>query len=330
MEIDTSNMRQVILDFPKQLGEGLALAKNANISGEFKNITVCGMGGSALPAEILIDLQVTKIPVFIHRDYDLPPQPGKHSLVICISYSGNTEETVSSLQAAISKNMHVVTIATGGTLEALAKKHNLPFVKIHAVIQSRSATGCLFGALVRILENTETVGAISPEIPALASFLEEKTAVLEIQGKDLAKKITHKIPVVYAAEHIKSVAQLWKIKFNENSKIPAFFNVLPELNHNEMVGFTNRELAKHLVVITLQNNYDHLRIQKRQHLTAQVIKERGAGHEFIALPEGKNALETIFASLLLGDWTSYYLALEQGIDPSPVEIVEQFKKDLVK
>src|SRR3989338_6004337 len=127
MNYDTSNMKQVIKDSPQQLVKGLALAEDIRKEGQFKNIIVCGMGGSALPADILKSLD---IPLHIHKDYGLPSLASKQSLIICISYSGNTEETVSALEAAIAQNLSIIGIASGGIIEKLCTKNNLPLVKI--------------------------------------------------------------------------------------------------------------------------------------------------------------------------------------------------------
>ncbi len=333
--IDKSNMRKIILNFPNQFKRGQKRAGSIEIKGEFDNIIICGMGGSALPANILIsylrDLilksKLSPLPVYIHRSYNLPPQTTEKSLVISISYSGNTEETISALKAAVEKKLKTVAITTNGKIEKICQKNNIPLVKIPSGIQPRSATGYLFSALIKILEKTEILeGNESKQLLELGKKLEKTN--LENQGKKIAGRLKGKIPLIYASNRLKSLARIWKIKFNENSKIPSFYNYFPELNHNEMVGFEDIEKSKNFHIIILRDKERDLpRIQKRMELFAGLVKEKKVEVEFIDIKKGA-LLYKIFSTLILGDWISYYLALQRGIDPAPVKIVEQFKKKL--
>ena len=151
---DKFNLRQVILDSPKQLLVGLELANLIRVKGDFSNIIVCGMGGSAWPTHLLVNLDKTKVPIFIHKDYGLSAKANEDSLVICISYSGNTEETVSALEGAIKKGVKTIGMATGGQIEELCKKNNLPFVKFPTGVQPRYATGYIFSSLGEIATTT--------------------------------------------------------------------------------------------------------------------------------------------------------------------------------
>jgi len=324
--LDPSNMHQVIADSAHQLTFGLALAEKIHLPETYTNLVICGMGGSVLPAEILAALHKTKVPVTIHRDYNLAPAADRQSLVICISYSGNTEETLSALQEAIEQKLTIVGISSGGQLEKICQEQHLPFVKIPSGIQPREATGYLFAALAAILANANLIDDLSADIAAVSQQLYAANGAIEQEGKKLAKKIASKIPVIYSSSPLAAVAQLWKIKFNENSKIPAFWNYFPELNHNEMVGYTGfgDVLAKYFCVIMLKDSEDHPRNIKRMDLTANIIKDDHIQVETVLFQEGP-LLYKIFSSLLLASWTSYYAAIEQGIDPAPVAIVEQFK-----
>lgn len=334
VKIDKSNMRKVILDFPKQFEEVLELAKDIKVESKFENIIICGMGGSALPADILItwlnhlisESSTSLPPIYIHRDYNLPPRAGKKSLIICISYSGNTEETISALKEAIGKKLKVAAIASGGKIEDLCKKYNISFIKIPSGIQPRSAIGYQFISLVKILSNSKVIKDASKEILELAKKLKKLNQ--EKRGKEIAKKLVNKIPLVYASNKFKCLARIWKIKFNENSKIPAFYDYFPELNHNEMVGFAQinkKDSAFHIII--LRDRDDYFKNLKRMKLFANLIKSKGIEVDFIDIAKG-DLLFKIFSTLLLGDWISYYLALEYKINPTPVKIVEEFKKKL--
>ncbi len=324
--IDKSNMGSVITDSTEQLKKGLDLAKNVKVNGDIKNVIICGIGGSALPADILQSVVKTLVPTYIQRSYNLPPVASEQSLVICISYSGNTEETLSVLREAISKKLAIVGICAGGQMEKLCSQNNIPLVKIPSGIQPRCATGYIFSALAKILANHNLIENISGDIIKTSDRLASINSLLQKEGKKLSKKIVNKIPIVYSSDTFKAVAMIWKIKFNENAKIPAFYNYFPELNHNEMVGYTGLKKlgAKNFQVLILQDLQDHQRILKRIKLTADIIKRAGTKVEIINMKEGSRLFK-VFSTLLLGDWVSYYTALENNTDPTPVKMVEEFK-----
>jgi len=327
--LDKSNMRQIIIDSANQLKTGLELAKGIKTEGSFKNIIICGVGGSALPANVLNAVAKPNIPVFSHRDYGLPFFADKNSLIICISYSGNTEETISALKEATTKNLKIIGFASGGKIENLCKEGNIPLVKIPAGIQPRCATGYIASSLIGVLENSGIIEDMSADFSETSKKLTEIILPMEKEGKKLAKKLNKKIPIIYASNSFKAVARIWKIKFNENSKTPAFHNYFPELNHNEMVGFS--ELLKnnkyHFIIIKDKN--DNPRNLKRMDLFASLLKKKGSKIDFVETKDG-SMLFKVFSTLLLGDWVSYYLALQCKIDPTPVKMVEEFKKLMEK
>lgn len=318
-------MQQVILDFPKQLKIGLERAKNAKVDDSFDSIVICGVGGSALPGSLLLDyIDNLKIPVYIHRNYGLPSQTSQKSLIVCVSFSGNTEETISSYEQALKMGLKPIAITTGGKLKEMAENHNLPSAIVpNDCLQPRMGVGYQFSALLAVLANCGVIEDKSKEILQTSESL--NPAAIEEKGKELAKKLVDKIPIVYGSNEFKSVARIFKIKFNENSKIMAFWNYFPELNHNEMVGLTNLKGKFHFII--LKDPDGHERNIKRMELFSQLAEEYGAEAETIEM-QGRNKLEKIFNTLILGDFASYYLALEYRIDPMPVKIVEEFKKRL--
>lgn len=323
-------MREIILNFPKQFEIGIKAAENIKIEGSFDNIVICGVGGSALPGTLLLDIADISIPVFTHRDYGLPKIASEKSLIICVSFSGNTEETLSSYQEAIEKNYRPIAICTGGKLQELANQNNLPAAIVpNDCLQPRFGVGYQVSALIKITDNCGITNNLSQKILEMAKNLNPES--FETQGKVLGEKLSNRVPVVYSSNQYKSVARTWKIKFNENSKVMAFWNYFPELNHNEMVGFSKVQSAKFKVqsyfVIILRDNEDNPKILKRMEITAGLIKESGSLVDFVEL-QGQTKMEKIFNALLLGDWVSYYLALAYGQNPVPVEIVEKFKKQL--
>ena len=329
---NTSDMRQIILDFPTQFKVGVEAVKDIKIHGKFKAVIICAMGGSALGGEILktwLEDHKTRVPLIINRNYSLPKFVDKEYLVLFISYSGNTEEVLSAFKEAQRKKLKIAAITSGGKLAKACKKKNVPLVLFPKNYPPRTTLGFQFGSLVKLLFKARIIKNKEKAILSLEKELSSKK--LEAQGKRLAKKLKNKIPLIYASDKIKEIARIWKIKFNENSKVPSFHNYLPELNHNEMVGFSRIEKQKigKFHALILRDAKDNPKILKRMKLTAEILRGKKIKVDFIKM-EGKNTLSKIFSSLILSDWASYYLALENKIDPIPVELVEKFKKKMKK
>lgn len=294
-----------------------------------KKIIIAGMGGSALAAGLLktwkpdLDLRV-------HKDYGLPliPDPEKpETLVIASSYSGNTEETFDAYQQAGAQGIARVVLAIGGKLLETAKKDGIPYIQLpNTGIQPRSALGFSFKAHLKFLGLTNAL----KEISALAK--EFDPSAFEDDGKNLADELRGCVPVIYSSARNESIAYNWKIKFNETGKIPAFYNVLPELNHNEMTGFDVKETSRHLsekfFFIFLRDHTDHPRIQKRMTILEGLYNDRGLPVRVIDL-EGVHPFYKIFSSLVLADWAAVYTAEQYGLESEQVPMVEEFKKLVV-
>lgn len=338
-KIDISNFRQFILDVPSQFKVGIDLAKNLKIKKNFTSVTISGMGGSALWANLLraycnsifkTHPDYNPVPIFINRYYSLPPEAYDDSLNLIASYSGNTEETISSLEEAQSLNLNWIGISSGGKIEDLCKKYNASHIKLpmpYPNYQPRMGTGYFFGAMIQLLIDQNLIPNVTNELLLLAAKLNEDMKDMEKRGKELARKLVGKTPVVYSSPKYKPVAMVWKIKTNENAKTPCFWNFFPEANHNEMVGFTNPQ-GKFFIVM-LKDPEDNKRNKKRYETTAKLIAEKGVESEIIDM-EGNNIFSKMFSTLCLADWTSYYLALLYNQDPTPVDMVEKLKAILAK
>jgi glucose/mannose-6-phosphate isomerase len=336
--VDTSNFRQMLLAGPDQFRIGMDLARNVRVEGDFEAVEISGMGGSALPANFLrvylSDLSrrfkmERRVAIFQNRFYDLPHEAYDKCLNIICSYSGNTEETVASFEQALRHGLPCVGISAGGRIEEMCRENGVPHVKLPIPFdnfQPRIGTGYFFGAIFRIFVNAGLTPDASSEVAEAADRMKERMAAWEKRGKALAKRLAKKTPVVYASPRYKSVAMVWKIKINENAKTPAFWNFFPELNHNEMVGFTNPQAP--FFVVMLRDPQDHPRNFRRFEMTAGLLKEKGIESEIIDM-EGDDVFTKMFSTTCLGDWASYYLALEYGQDPTPVDMVEDLKKLLV-
>lgn len=332
---DKSNLRQVILDSPDQFETGFKIADSVKIRGSFKSICVSGMGGSSWPIDLLKtylnhlqkkDKTKNKIfNIYQNRTYSLPLEAYDNCLNIFTSFSGNTEETLSCLDEAIKHRLPSCGITHGGKLQNICSRNNISLVNLPFAIQPRYATGYFFSAIFKILADIQLTEDISSEINKLIPKLKEETKKLEKKGKFIAKKLAGKTPIIYSSSTFQSIPLVWKIKINENSKTPAFWNCYPELSHNEMVGFTLPQAKYH--ILALWSPDDHPQIIKRFKITGKLLKKKGIETTFIEMP-GDNIFNTIFATSILGDWISYYLALEYKQDPTPVDMVEDLKKML--
>ena len=322
-ETNKNDMRDIILNFPSQFKVGIEAAKNIKVQGKFKAVLVCGMGGSALPGNILSmwwENYKINLPLYVHRNYSLPYHINKDCLVICISYSGDTEETLSAFQEALKRKNKIIVITSGGKLKILCEKNKIPFALITPGYQTRMALGYLFGSLIKILANCKIINDNLANIYSLERNLKPKS--LESAGKNLAQKLIGKTPLVYASSRNRDLARLWKIKFNENSKIPAFYNYFPELNHNELTGFKNPPKKFHIII--LRDKTDHPRILKRMEITADIAKTKGLAVDFIEIKD-KDMAHKIFSNIILSDWATYYLAKHYKINPIETKLQEEFK-----
>lgn len=335
---DTSNYRRVIIKSPEQFQEGFNLAKGIRVPGNFDKVVISGMGGSALPGNLLRiylnDLYKNygkkPIAIFQNRFYSLPPEAYDNCLNIFCSYSGNTEETISSFQEAIKNKLSSIALSCGGKMEDLSKKNNIPHIKFpfpYVNFQPRSATGYFFSAIFQVLVNNDLVKDTTQEILQLVKKIKKNMPSYEKKGKELAKKIAGKTPVFYSSTKYKALAMIWKINCNENAKTPAFWNFFPEVNHNEMIGFTLPQGK--FFVLMLRDPDDHPLNLIRFEVTANLLKKHNANCHIIDL-EGKEVFYKIFSSLALGAFSSYALALEYNQDPTPVEMVEELKAILAK
>lgn len=326
--MDKYNLRQVILEYPNQLNVGQKFADKTELNLDKKNydnLIICGMGGSALPANLLADylenVDNAKIDVVVSRGYSLPKNTSKNSLIFISSYSGNTEETISCFKEALKLKADIIAFSEKGEVERMAEENNIPHVKYNIKfdhIEPRYATTYVFAAMHQVLTNLNIVATIK-NLPKI------NPRDFEVYGEELAKKIKGKIPVIYASSTHKALARNWKIKINENSKSPAFWNYFPELNHNELVGFSYPR-NKYFVLI-IQDKDDHRRVNERMKITSEIYDKLGIETEIIEM-EGNDYLTKFLNTLVLGDWISYYLALEYNQDPTPVDLVEEFKKKL--
>lgn len=318
-------MYQAILSSSGQFLEGLEIAKKVSLPNKpFNSIIIAGMGGSSLAADLVNDVLGHPY-LSIVRDYGLPSWVSEKDLVICASYSGNTEETLSSFDEARKKHIPIIVLAHGGALKEQAQKKGVSFIQISEATQPRLALGYFFSSLIHILSKVREIKwDVQKNLSDLSLFVKQRLKAQEEIGKQLAKEIKDFVPLIYAPTDLYGVARVWKIKMNENAKVQSFFNIFPELNHNEMVGFTQTLMKT--AVIYLKKKSMHPQIFKRMHIMENLLKDKMPF--FSVMAEGSNLLQQSFDLLSIADFTTYFLAQNYGIDPIPVHLVEEFKEKL--
>lgn len=331
---DKENALGVVAGLPEQLRHDYPEVPGLPEAAEIEQIVVAGMGGSAQPGEFIKTWLGDRLPVplVMVRDYDLPAFVGPETLVVASSYSGNTEETLEALEVALERGAQVVVSASGGKLVEAARAKNLPYFELPTGIQPRMAVLYAVRAMVTLLERVGLVEGALEEMAAAGTWLEgemgswgPEAPTADNAAKQIASELVGHPVVVYAGPVLAFAAMKWKIAINENAKNIAFYNYFPELNHNEFQGWLNPD--KHgLKVVELRSDSDHARVVKRFDVTNRLLSNRFAPIEVRA--EGKTKLEQLVWTIALGEYVATYLAVLNQVDPTPVDLVEKFKKEL--
>ncbi len=314
----SSKMKKLIDSFSEQIRTGYEMGKGIKLAKPSK-IAFCGMGGSAIAGSLIAPFLESAVPVTASRYYGLPKFLDKKSWVILVSYSGNTEETIASFQEALAAKHTMVAVTSGGELEKIALQNKVPLIKIPADLPPRASLGYQFFALLRLCVENNLIP--TPDIDLIANSADSPG--INETAKKIAKECKGAVPLIYASEPNSAVAYRWKTQFNENSKVHAFFHTLPELDHNELLGYT-RQFAKTLTLF-LDYPDDHERVRKRVLITQKLIKP---SKSMIIKIKGASPLERFAYAIHLGDLTSYYLAEELKLDPYPVPVIERLKEEL--
>jgi len=342
-ELDPNGMLERISELPQQCRAAWALAQGLELPPAYeavRHVVILGMGGSAIGGALLQGLVAGECaaPFTIVRDYTLPAfVRGPDYLVIGCSYSGNTEETLSAFGEALERGTRPVVVTTGGNLAALAQEKEIPLVRFDYQSQPRAALGYSFTLPLGICCRLRLLRDYSADLGEAAQVMEKWQAEIGPQvptarnaAKHLAGQIADRLPVAYGAGFLTTVANRWKTQFNENSKHWAFFEALPELNHNAVVGFgIPRTVREQTIVLMLRSSLDHPRVQVRWQVTRELLLREGVVAETLQ-GQGGSRLAQMLSLIHFGDYVSFYLALLNDVDPTPVESIAFLKRRLAQ
>lgn len=330
-------MKQLIHDFPLQLREALQLLEKADFGNiltqpAFSNIVIAGLGGSGISGKIAKNLlePFCTVPIANVYTYDIPAFVGENTLFITCSYSGNTEETLSAFEQALQQKAKIFVITSGGLLAEKAKANHIPYLLIPSGRPPRASFGYALVNIMGLLEKLGLCGKnnYTAQIPKLAQFLEKEMPNMQEDAKKVANFILGKIPVVYTQELNEGVAIRFRQQFTENAKMLGWHHVIPEMNHNEIVGW--QEPQSNLAVLFLyagnENEREKIRFDVMQEITSQHADKNITQYHLHG--KGSTWLEKYFYLVLTLDWASVYLAELRNQDPTPVKNVDYLKKRL--
>ena len=332
-KVDRSGAVEHLKSLPEQVVRGLRLGGELGPLAANRRVIVVGMGGSGIAGAILAAwLAVERgTPVMPVHDSRLPAWVGEGDLVVAVSYSGNTLETLAATREAMRRGCELVGISSGGTLRDLCSGRGLPFVPVPPGMMPRSAFGYVFGGLAGLFDANE----IAPEVRTAAKALRDRGAKLAPKvpdaknpAKKLAAKVKGRTPIIYGTPTYGPVARRWQTEFNENAKVLAWSSVVPEADHNELVGWAEDPAARRFAPILLrdpgESDFDRAMLDA----TRELIKPKVKVEEVRA--EGPTLLARMLTTLQLGDWTSFYLAILRRVDPTPVAVIGKLKARLAK
>ncbi|MDI6783423.1 MAG: bifunctional phosphoglucose/phosphomannose isomerase [bacterium] len=349
-QIDQSKMVNLLYHLAEQCEEAIAIGKKAKLAEtkNIANILFAGLGGSAIGGDLLRNYlaDALRVPFVVSRNYTLPNFVDTSTLFIASSYSGNTEETVSAYDGAKKKKARILCITSGGKLADRAKQDGFPVIIIPPGLPPRTAIGySFFPALIalhqlglipdkREVDETRLFREAQEVIGLLKKLREQYTPSVAIEqnmAKQIASRLYSKLPVVYASgDRFESVVTRWRCQFNENSKCLANSQVFPELNHNEVVGWEGlKDLMNRMHVIYLRDKEDHPQVQKRFQITKELIHHYADGITEV-WTVGNSLLARLWSVIYLGDFVSYYLAILNEVDPTPVKKINYLKEKLTQ
>ena len=326
-------MKTRIEDFTQHITDALAIGKNANLSPNTKkinNVLICGLGGSGIGGTVVAQVVApyANCPITINKDYKIPAFVSENTLVIACSYSGNTEESLEMLEQAQAKNAEIACVTSGGKLQEIAQQNNYNHIIIPGGHPPRGAFGLAFPTLFTMLNHYGIVEKdFSAEFNnAIATINQEENNIIT-EAKTITEKLVGKLPVIYADANYEGVAVRFRQQINENSKMLCWHHVIPEMNHNELVGWRTKN--ENLAVVIFRNDDDYYRTQKRMEVNKTVF-EKYTSTIVEIYSKGNSQLEKSLYLIHLGDWISFFLSEKNGVDVVEVDVITHLKNELAK
>lgn len=339
--IDAGDMLGRVRAMPRQLAQARRIAAATPLAERYRAVDavlVLGMGGSAIGAELVAGIagERLKVPLVVHRDYDLPAWAGERTLVVAASHSGETVETLTAARTAIERGLPLVAVTTGGALAQRAESAGAPILRYEAAGQPRAAIGFGVGLVHDLLVNAGLLldpDPLAPAVEAVEDLLERNAPGVETEAnpaKQLAWSIFGRIPVVYGAGPMAPVARRWKTQFNENAKAWATVEPMPEANHNAIEGSLNpRELSDALYVVQIRDRTEPEEIGERYRVVEELLGERATNRSEV-WAEGPSRMARVLTTVAYGDLVSVYLAILYQTDPTPVTLLAMLKERLAR
>lgn len=340
--LDPADMRGHVATIPDQLRDGWARTRDLTVPAAYRaatGIVVLGMGGSAIGGDLVHDIFADRltVPLEVVRGYELPAWVGTRTLVVAVSYSGATEETISALEAALRRRCPVLVVTTGGPLREVARRAELPHLVFPGGGQPRAAVGYAVSLLAGVLERTGHLALAADEMEAAAvaaaatlAAIDPAVATVANPAKQLAWELLDRLPLVVGSGAMAAVARRWKTQLNENGKTDAVFDALPEATHNTIVGFDfPADMQDQLCVVFLAGSGDHPRDRLRATLLGQRLDALHVTHREVPC-NAPGQLAAAFQGIVFGDLVSVYLAVLYGVDPTPVEAISHLKAKLAR
>ncbi len=326
-------MKGLIEDFTKHLAHSIEICNNTNLSRTDKpinSVLICGLGGSGIGGTVVSQIVANNAtaPITINKDYKIPAFVNNNTLVICSSYSGNTEETLEMLAQAEAQGAEIACVTSAGKLEEIAKAKNYNLIKIPSGHPPRAAFGLSLPTLFKLLSHYDAISSTYfDDFAKSITHLNAEEQNIITEAKKITEKLYNKIPIIYADAWFEGVSVRFRQQINENAKMLCWHNVIPEMNHNELVGWTKKN--DELAVIIFRNHNDYFRTQKRMEINKTVI-EKYTSTIIEAYSKGSTRLEQSLYLIHLGDWISYFLAEKKGIDVTEVDVITNLKNELSK
>ncbi len=326
-------MNDYINDFTNHLTDAISIANNTTLTPcnkEIRNVLICGLGGSGIGGTIVADIVSPKvnIPIAATKDYSIPDFVNEHTLVIANSYSGNTEETLFALEKCQAKGAEIAVITSGGKLKTIAEENNYTKIIIPGNQPPRAMFGYAFTELFFMLNHYNLIDdSFKSDFEKAIALLDTEKSDIQKQAMDLAKKIYKQTPVIYVANGFEGVAVRFRQQINENSKMLCWHHVVPEMNHNELLGW--RTNVDDLAVVYFRNKCDYERNQIRMDINKKVISKYTDNISEI-WSKGDSVIENSLYHINLGDWVSWYLSEMNNVDAIEIDVINFLKGELGK